>query len=260
MNFYWVYDIPNWQFAILTIGVFVLFAVSGLLLLRGVIARRIMPQAHNDVVSYFMAGLNAIYGITLGLIAVGAWEKFNDLDDKVSLEAAALSSLYQDVSDFPAPLCDTLKYQIKEYTQYTIEEAWPKQQKGEMPHGGTERLTKFKNNLLSKEPTTKMQEIIISEAFVRYNEVIKLRRLRLQAVTDGLPSAIWYIIMFGAFLNIAITWFFITDKFRVHVLMTVMFAALLGSLVFLVGAMDNPFRGEFSVSAEAFEIVLKKMK
>jgi hypothetical protein len=37
-----------------------------------------------------------------------------------------------------------------------------------------------------------------------------------------------------------------------------MFSALLGLLIFLLGAMDNPFRGEISVSAEPFELVYQR--
>jgi hypothetical protein len=39
-----------------------------------------------------------------------------------------------------------------------------------------------------------------------------------------------------------------------------LFASLLGLLVFLTAAMDNPFRGEFSVSPDAFQIVFDNMK
>ena len=113
--------------------------------------------------------------------------------------------------------------------------------------------------MLSHEPTTKIEEIAIQEALSQFNTMLTYRRLRLQSVTDGLPSSIWYVIVFGAMLNIVITWFFKTDSFRVHVLMTAMFAALLGSLVFLVAAMDNPFRGEFSVGPDAFQTIYENI-
>jgi Protein of unknown function (DUF4239) len=260
MNFYWVYDMPNWQFALLCITFFVVIAVSGLILLRKFIISRFIPQSHNDIVSFFMAGLNAIYGITLGLIAVGAWENFTEIDANVSNEASAISAVYQDTHNITGSLGDSMRAQIKEYTRYTIEDAWPQQRQGLLPHGGSQRLSIFQTTLSQYEPKTKNQEIVLAEIYQQFNKIIELRRIRLQNVTSGLPSAIWYVIFFGAFLNIIITWFFITDKFRVHVLMTVLFAALLGSLVFLVAAMDNPFRGEFSVGSDAFEIVMENMK
>ena len=44
-----------------------------------------------------------------------------------------------------------------------------------------------------------------------------------------------------------------------HFWMTVMFSGLLGLLMFLVAAMDNPFRGEISVGPEAFELVYEEL-
>jgi hypothetical protein len=260
MDIYWIYDLTNGQFALLCISFFVIISVSGLLLLRRFIQQKMILQAHNDVVSFFMAGMNAVYGITLGLIAVGAWENFMDIDNNVSQEAAAIAAFYQDSRPIPAPLGDTLRAQVKEYVRYTIQDAWPRQRQGILPHGGTKRLSDVQATLAKYEPTTKNQEINLAEAYKQYNRIIELRRIRLQNVTNGLPSAIWYVIIFGGLMNIVITWFFITDKFRVHLIMTTLFAALLGSLVFLVAAMDNPFRGELSISPEAFEIIYENMK
>ena len=43
--------------------------------------------------------------------------------------------------------------------------------------------------------------------------------------------------------------------FRLHMVLNMLMAALLGLLVFLIAVMDNPFRGEFSVGPDAFEYV-----
>lgn len=260
MNIYWIYDLPNWAFALLCITFFVAISLSGLILFRRFIQQKMILQAHNDVVSFYMAGMNAIYGITLGLIAVGAWENFTEIDSNVAQEAAAIAAFYQDTRLIPAPLGDTIRAQMKEYVRYTIQDAWPIQKQGILPHGGTKRLDAVQTTLSKYEPTSKNQEINLAEAYKQFNSIIQLRRVRLQNVTNGLPAAIWYVIIFGGIMNIIITWFFITDKFRVHVIMTTLFAALLGSLVFLVAAMDNPFRGELSISSEAFEIIYDNMK
>ena len=260
MNLYWVYDLPNWLFALLCIGFFALIAISGLLAFRKIIQRNEIPQSHNDIVSFYMAGLNAIYGITLGLIAVGAWQNFSDTDANVSKEASAVAALYQDTNNIISTLGDSLRSNIKEYTRYTIEEDWPQQRLGKLPNGGAKLLSIFQTNLSKYDPKNKNEEIVLEELYKQFNNIIELRRIRLQNVTNGLPAAIWQVIFFGAILNIIITWFFITDKFTVHLIMTVLFAALLGSLVFLVAAMDNPFRGEFSVGSDAFEMIKENMK
>jgi hypothetical protein len=64
---------------------------------------------------------------------------------------------------------------------------------------------------------------------------------------------LWSVVLVGAFVNIAVTWFFDMRSQSMHFWMTVMFSGLLGLLIFLLAAMDNPFRGEISVGPEAFE-------
>ncbi len=167
--------------------------------------------------------------------------------------------MYRDVSGISGTFGDSLRTQIATYVRNTIESDWPKQQQGEVPNGKNDNLDLFLVLLERHQPANESQRLLLSTTFNEYNRLNELRRLRLSAVTQSLPSAIWQMIFFGAFLNIVITWFFVTDKFRVHLLMTAMFAALLGALVFLVAAMDNPFRGEFCVGSDAFELVLKAM-
>jgi hypothetical protein len=59
----------------------------------------------------------------------------------------------------------------------------------------------------------------------------------------------------GAFLSIALTWFFDLRSQSMHFWMTVMLATLLGLLIYQLAALDNPFRGEISVTPEPFEIM-----
>ena len=50
MNLYWIYDLPNWLFELLTILLFVAFSLSGLLATRRMI-RRVPPLS--DISGYF---------------------------------------------------------------------------------------------------------------------------------------------------------------------------------------------------------------
>jgi hypothetical protein len=66
------------------------------------------------------------------------------------------------------------------------------------------------------------------------------------------------VVLAGAFLSIAVTWFFDMRSQSMHLWMTVFLAALLGLLVYLLGALDNPFRGEISVSPQPFKIMYER--
>ena len=80
----------------------------------------------------------------------------------------------------------------------------------------------------------------------------------MQSVQGGLAGPLWVIVLAGAFLSIALTWFFDMKSQSMHLWMTVMLASLLGLLIYLVGALDNPFRGEISVGYQPFEFVYSK--
>jgi hypothetical protein len=41
--------------------------------------------------------------------------------------------------------------------------------------------------------------------------------------------------------------------------MSLLFSALLGSLIFLIAATDNPYRGELSVGPDAFVLVMDSL-
>jgi len=69
MNFYWVYDLPTWLFAMLTIAVTVAVGLAGLFATRKWV-RRIHgdDHSHNDVVGFYLGAVCVFYGITLGLL------------------------------------------------------------------------------------------------------------------------------------------------------------------------------------------------
>jgi hypothetical protein len=67
------------------------------------------------------------------------------------------------------------------------------------------------------------------------------------------------VLIIGAAINVAISWFFVAVDSTHQVALTCLIAVLLGSLLFLTAAIDNPFRGGFSVDASAFESVLYEM-
>ena len=82
--------------------------------------------------------------------------------------------------------------------------------------------------------------------------------MRLHSVTTGIPAVMWYVVLIGALINISIVWMF-EMRFLAHLLLGGMLVFFLGAMIFLIAAMDNPLRGEVSVSSEAFELVYKSM-
>lgn len=254
MNFYWVYDLPNWLFAVLTVACFVGFSMIGLRLTRRLVLRVIGKHSHNDIVSFYLATVGVFYGITLGLIAVGTYTTFAAVDHGVSEEAAAVAAVYRDVSSYPEPKRSQLRALVEAYTRFVIEEEWPQQKKGIVPPEG-ERVNKLQAALDEFNPSTERDKVVHEETLRQFNRLIELSGLRLQSVSSGLPSTMYMVIIVGALLSIIVSWLFVVENYWLHESLNVLMAALLGLLVFLIAAMDNPFRGEFCVGSDEFEVV-----
>ena len=117
----------------------------------------------------------------------------------------------------------------------------------------------IQTHLASFEPVTEGQKTLHAEAYREFDRIVEFRRNRLRSVLAGLPASLWSVVLVGAFISIALTWFFDMRSRSMHFWMTVMFSGLLGLLMFLLAAMDNPFRGEISVGPEAFELVYEEL-
>ena len=112
---------------------------------------------------------------------------------------------------------------------------------------------------MSFEPRLEREKIAHGEVLRSLDTVLDQRRPRLQAVSTDLPVALWSVVLIGAILNIAITYLFCVENHALHAVLVGVLAVFIGLLVFLTAAMDNPFRGEFSVSADALTTVLERV-
>lgn len=254
-----VYDWPNWLFGLVCVACSIIVGIGGVFASRPL--RRVLDAdgRHNDIVNYFLSTCGVFYGLTLGLIAIGSWTSFSSVESKVSAEASSLAALYRDVSSYPEPVRTTLQADLKEYTRYLIEEAWPLQRAGVVPAGGTERITTFQEHLYRLEPTTKGQEALHGETLRQFDVLVEARRQRLSAVTTGLPAVLWSIVYAGGVLSISLTWLFHVDNLRLHVALVGIYSALVGLLIFMTAAMDHPFRGEYNIGPEAFTLIYNQL-
>ena len=128
MNLYWLYDLPNGLFGMLTIAATVAIGLGGLYATRRWV-RRVHGDrhSHNEPVGYYLNAICVFYGVTLGLLLVATWQTHSDVETKVGAEAAAVGALYREVSSLPEPKRSLLQSDLRQYTRQVIDLAWPQQ-------------------------------------------------------------------------------------------------------------------------------------
>ena len=258
-DFYWLYDIPSHRLAGFFVAAFVGFYWLGSIFIRPFLRQFIRSTpGSNDVVGYVLSCFCVFYGLLLGLIAVTAYQNVSDAGANVTREAAALSALYEDVSRYPAPHGQNLRWLLRDYTRYVIRYGWPLQRRGIVPQEGTIRTEAFHEKLLEFQPRSPAEEIIHAEALRQFNHFLEYRRMRLFSVKSSLPASMWYVMLLGAVFNIVLCWMF-DMRFVAQLVLGGILAAYLGAMMHLIFDMNQPYRGEVSISAEPFEAIYARM-
>jgi len=245
-------------FGVFAVGATILLAMFGMALYRRFV-RALLPisgDMNNDVI-FFASAINAFYGLTVGLIAVGVWRNYNAVQDIVSHEASVLAAMYRDVSAYPEPISTELKRGLRGYTIQIIEKAWPAQRQGKFIDDGTNMLTAFQKNLYGFEPTTAGQEIIHAETLTQFNQLSALRRQRLEAVTGGLPSIMWGVILIGAVLSITVT-YLLEIETKAHYLLVAYLSTFTGLVIYVIYGLDHPLSGPVAIEPTAYEIMIER--
>ena len=232
-----------------------LFTMCG----RAVFSRHILPRLaigpdEDAFTGNMMQAVMIFYGLVVALIAVSVWQTHTDAGRIVSEEATALGALYRDVSTYPEPTRSQLQRHLRAYLEYVIHDAWPLQGQGNVPSGGVEQINHFQAELAAFEPASEGQKVLHGETFRAYNHLIDARRLRLDAVLTGLPGMLWWLVVIGAIASLASTFFFRVNG-TLHGIQSVSLAVLIGLIIFMILALDRPFRGELGLRPDPYQLI-----
>ena len=251
--------LPPWLCGVIIVSSFVVLSIIGLALFQWLTVGRLRltEEMNNDII-FFASAIAVFYSLTVGLIAVGVWTTYTEVENTVSAEATAIGCFYRDISGYPEPTRTRLQTQVREYTVFLIEQAWPAQRRGKSTDVATRRLSTLEQELVRFEPATLGQQILHAETFRQYNDVAGLRRKRLHAIGAGLPSVMWSVVLFGAFLTITVTYLLKMQRI-VHFVLTGFFAMFIGLVVFVITSLDQPLSGPLAIDSGPYRLVLDRL-
>jgi hypothetical protein len=118
-------------------------------------------------------------------------------------------------------------------------------------------MAEFQENLRLFRPADLGEQAMPIETFNAFNELFKVRRLRIDSVSTGLPSVFWVVVLLGTSLTIASTYFLHISDPKLHVVFTAVTSFLIALLIFLTAALDNPFRGGVYVEPTPYALILE---
>jgi len=251
-----LFDLPLWLS-----GTILVVGLSGFSLgAEWIVRRHLMPRLHMrpheaEYPSTVIASVMVFYGLIAALVAITVWERHTLVGERAAGEATAIAMLWRDVGGYPPLEREALRSALRAYTEYVIDEAWPEYRKGRIPSEGVDKLDNFQATLFTFEPASESQRALHANALRVYDQLVQMRRLRLDAVGTGLPGVLWFLVICGALISLVVALFFPVEDGRYQGILVVSLSCLMALVILVILALDQPFRGDLGISPESFRLV-----
>lgn len=251
----WFAHLTLWSQAVLLVGGFIVFGLSGLLARSRV--RRWFGEdpEHNERVKFLVEVVGAFYALLVGLVAVGAYEHHVEVKKLVNEEASQLTTVYRAGQAFPNSRRCRLQSQVRNYAENVINEVWPQQQRGEIVEDQG-RLDAVFESLMFYEPRNEQESNAQSVTLQAFNEYNNLRRERQGEVSIGLLPVLYLVLFGGALVTIGATWALVGVRLIDHVALTGFLSLFIGLFITLIIALDHPLQDSNAIGLTHWKVAL----
>jgi hypothetical protein len=254
-------------YGVLVIGAVCLVALAGLELVQ-----RLVPaasrQRHNDVAGFIYAALGVTYAVLLALVVIAVWEEYDAASETVEQEANALAEIFWLAHRLPEPEGSHIQELARSYAHEVADKEWPLMEQGQAPlmaqiqgtPAGWTLIDDIRANLQEFQPHTPANEQLYAEGLDQVQRLADARRMRLVAAEEGVPAVLWSVLIFGGIAAVGFTYLFGLENTWAHRLMVVTLAAVIGLVLFTIGALEHPFSGGARIGTGAFELILERFE
>jgi Protein of unknown function (DUF4239) len=216
-------------------------------------------SAHNDRAGFILAVIGVIYAVLLAFIAIGVWERFQQAEARTYDEAGALATVYRDAGSFPGAR-EELRGTLRAYVHSVIEHEWPQMQRGARSEISDALLERVDRDVRALPANSPGLQDIQAQMLSAIDTALMDRQTRLTIDFNGINGILWAVLIVGAYLTVAFTYFFGFERTIMQQLMIGALSLMIGLVLFLVIALDFPYRGSIAVEPEAFRSLLETFK
>jgi Ca2+/Na+ antiporter len=239
------------------ISLFVLASVGGLVLVQRFVSTEVRKQ-HNDVAGFIYAVVGIAYAVLLGLVVIASWEQFQMARNTTEREASELAELFWLGHRLPDAEGHQLQELTRSYARVVVEEEWPLMARGESSPQAWALIDEIRLTVQNLNPDTGAGQVLYEQGLERVHDLADARRDRLVEAREGIPGILWVVLLTGAIITVGFTYLFGMDDTTTHTLMVALLAVIIGLVLFTIGSLEYPFRGDVRLGPDAFELVLER--
>lgn len=200
-------------------------------------------QANNEVAGFKFATVGMLYGVLLAFAVLVVWGELNEAQGNVATEAGAAATMFRLANGMEPEARASVQAAMSAYLDSAIREDWPAMERGGESAATSAGLDRVYAALLGYEPVAPGGTALLAESLRQADVLTQARRARIVVADGVVPGVVWFVLLLGAFVTIAFTFFFGTPNIRAQVWMTGALSLLIFSCLLIIVAIDRPFAG-----------------
>lgn len=203
---------------------------------------------NNEVAGFKFAVVGVIYAVLLAFAVIVVWQRYNDAELAVTQEAQAAATVYR-LTAGPDPGSADVRAAMTNYLKFAIDRDWPQMAREKGSPEATAELNVVYAAAMRLARGGSRPDAVLSEIFYQLDLVTQARRSRLHLAVGIVPIVLWQVLVLGAILTVAFTFFFGIRNLMAQVLMTAVLAVIVFMGLFVIVSIDHPFTGPVHVGS-----------
>jgi uncharacterized protein DUF4239 len=206
----------------------------------------------NDVGGLIFSAIGVLFTVILAFMVVVVWDQFSTARATADGEVTRLSNLFRDAQVFPTAEREKIQGSLVCYAGAVVDKEWSAMADGDPSPIADQKYQQIWRRYYAIAPRGQRETAFYQESVNRLNELGQYRRLRLLASRDSFPAILWVFLIAGGVAMIGYTYMLGWKESRHNAIGVAGLAGLSALALFLVFAMNHPFRGTLKVKPEAF--------
>ena len=241
---------------VLIVSLAVLLAVAGLILMQ----RRVpvdVRKSRTTGLSQIANGLGAMFGVIVGFSAFLVLNKYHAAEQTVQSEAGDVEHIYHLAQPLPEPEREQIQGLAATYARVVVEEEWPSMREGRSSPRADALAEDLRRSIQeSFKSSTGTEQRFFGEELDAVDDLDTQREARLTSMRINLPGVLWVALIFLGTSIIGLSYLVGMESHRLHLLTVGALATGIALVLFTVFVLDHPFRTDFGVGPQPFELVL----
>ncbi len=234
-------------------------ALFGLALVRRRYPAESLKENH-EVAAIIFSAFGWFYAVMVAFAVFVTWTGYDEANKNLQLEVSSALDVFYGASAFPAPLDGTIRQGMIEYLRLMDEDELKQMSAENLAFHSMGSLRSLMRLVGSTNESSLRNRELYSQSLQRLDGLAQYRRLRIFSGSNTVPPVLWLVLLCGAIITIACTYFFGMRHSYVQQAMTAALTLMLTLVLFLIYVLDHPFTGTNRISDAPLKQALAIMR